>query len=385
MKECPECGENLADDAVHCGHCGERVEDQEEDKKQTMFGVGALSDEDLEAGSQGDGEGSEDFRLPSPGEMGVDGESEEARGETESSSGEESGRPGLKSGSDEDQPGALAETEALPSLDEGDETARQQEGSDLQEGRISSPGGGGEELGASPELSGESTPSDSEGSPFAGEDSQSPSGVEEQREPKTPEIGASSTEPSSPEPQSAGSVESDADEGRQMAETADIISEPGDEPDPTPRSSGGARATEEGPASEPKRPNERPESASKPGAGSPQRQGDDPSEPGTGRAGDQVDQQSASRDPTSEDERFGGGQPEPEQPEVPAGSGGPPEPQRAAGGAQGRELAGEQQPRSSADSGSDNKTLFVIVGILAAMFFVCAAGGAVLYFVGFPV
>lgn len=46
MKSCPECEEQIADDAVHCGHCGAKVE--ERDSKQTMFGVGAVDQDELE-------------------------------------------------------------------------------------------------------------------------------------------------------------------------------------------------------------------------------------------------------------------------------------------------------------------------------------------------
>jgi cobalamin biosynthesis Mg chelatase CobN len=46
MKSCPECEEQIADDAVHCGHCGAKVE--ERDSKQTMFGVGAVDQDELD-------------------------------------------------------------------------------------------------------------------------------------------------------------------------------------------------------------------------------------------------------------------------------------------------------------------------------------------------
>jgi cobalamin biosynthesis Mg chelatase CobN len=46
MKTCPECEEQIADDAVHCGHCGAKVD--ERDSKQTMFGVGAVDQDELD-------------------------------------------------------------------------------------------------------------------------------------------------------------------------------------------------------------------------------------------------------------------------------------------------------------------------------------------------
>jgi hypothetical protein len=95
MKDCPECGEQVADDAVHCGHCGSKVE-EERSEKQTMFGVGTVDADSLKSavdeaqgeagdsdaddrGSQddasaesGDDQGSGGFRLPTPGEAGAE-------------------------------------------------------------------------------------------------------------------------------------------------------------------------------------------------------------------------------------------------------------------------------------------------------------------------
>jgi len=108
MKDCPDCGEQVADDAVHCGHCGAKVE-EERSEKQTMFGVGTVDADSLKSAvdeAQGAGEsdetgedeggrdgeeggesaeesqtdeGSGGFRLPTPGEAGAsEGDDREA-------------------------------------------------------------------------------------------------------------------------------------------------------------------------------------------------------------------------------------------------------------------------------------------------------------------
>lgn len=376
MKECPECGENLADDAVHCGHCGAQVEEGEEDNKQTMFGVGALSDEDLEnLDDGGDSESDEDdgFRLPSPGEMEGGDESEKASREAQKS-GDEGGRPGLKGPSDDDDAAALAETEALPQLDEGEDAGRQQDGSDLQKGRLSSPGAeeGAQQLDAPPDLGDQSSPDDSGGSPFAGDDQQAQS-VGGQQGSTQAKTGESKTDTIPPEDQGAGAGTSGRGGGDQMADTADIVSEPGDEPEPAPQSGTSATGGGDSPQQAAGTP-----SGGGSGAGGRQQggRGQDqkpaqPASPGSDRG---AEEQAASRDPRTEDSRFGGGGAHAEQQQD----------QPPAGGVQGQGLAQEQQPQSSADSSSDNKTLLIIVGILAAMFLVCGIVGLAAFWMGFP-
>jgi len=377
MKQCPECGENLADDAVHCGHCGAQVEEGGEDNKETMFGVGALSDEDLEGIEEGgEGDDDDDFRLPSPGEMGGDDQDGEdrtdrgAEGAPDQGGGE--GRPGLKGPSDEDDAAALAETEALPSLDEQEDRGREQEGSDLEEGRISSPGpeSGEQEIGASPDLAGESSPAASGGSPFAGEDQQA-----QQVGGGGAHTGSSMTDSSPPEKQETGAGGDQSQPGHDLPDTADL--EPEFEESHGLPSGGGASSQsgrdDQPAAGTPEQDAGTSQAGGGAGAGTPgQRTGGagggppEQQEPGGAGGGEaEPDQHVASRDPMAEDSRFDSEQSGPRnQDQPPAGD------VQGAGG-----LAQEQQPQSSAQSSSDeNNTTLIIVAIVGAMFLVCALG-----------
>jgi hypothetical protein len=156
MKQCPECDENLADDAVHCGHCGARVEEGDDGgEKKTMFGLGTISDEDLEeaaeeakgdsseaGGDSGDGSGSS--RLTRPGETDAGGQTaESAETDTGPEAGDGGARLGLTDPDADSGSSALAETEAMPAVDDESGESREAD-SQLEGGRLSNPASGEE-------------------------------------------------------------------------------------------------------------------------------------------------------------------------------------------------------------------------------------------------
>src|SRR5690554_1026050 len=65
MISCPNCGKSVADDAVHCGHCGYKLEQVTSQK--TMMGL-ALSPEDLQKAIQEAGQRREETQQPTVAE-----------------------------------------------------------------------------------------------------------------------------------------------------------------------------------------------------------------------------------------------------------------------------------------------------------------------------
>lgn len=386
MKQCPDCGENLADDAVHCGHCGTKVEEEEKDSNKTMFGVGALSDEDLEKAAQQakkksenqrtqegakaspDGGDGGEFRLPTPGEMGDDkltqGNDGGSDGSEEQAETTDDGtRLGLKGPTDGDgDASAYAETEALPMVDD-DKLEKQQDGaSELEGGRLSSPTGEekqDQQLGSSPDLKADSAPPSGDSSPFVqGDSNQMARSTEESMGPVAsndraeqastgPTAGDTTPEsqmPSGKQSQGAGAT-GDTDSSLPGGSPTGDAASPAASPDTGP-----SETAAESPSGK----------AASSGAGS-----------DTAPAG--VNQGTTSQNPLSDDSRFGDS---PTQPD----SGGQDQPLAAGGtGSEIGQRPGQGQLQTTDDEGS-NKTLLIVVGILGVSLFLCAAVGLVGYF-----
>ena len=119
MKTCPECEEQIADDAVHCGHCGAKVE--ERDSKQTMFGVGAVDQDELEQ-AVADAKQAADRAE----EKLADEQQDDAEGLGNESTGSRIPRPDEVTGQHEQEEGTLSGTSSTVSASESsaDETAR---------------------------------------------------------------------------------------------------------------------------------------------------------------------------------------------------------------------------------------------------------------------
>lgn len=184
MINCPNCGKKIADDSAHCGYCGHELQQQE--KKKTMFGMAALSGDDLdkaiqqaEEAKKADKDAEKDtkpgggLKIPKPGE---------SRGSSSSSGSAGSGlkipKPGQKSKSDKDKAMGEAKTELLDRSqldsaigDEADQVEAPGTEADLQG---SAPMGGGSQFGAespsasqSPEPSQDQPdPAEASGAPF---------------------------------------------------------------------------------------------------------------------------------------------------------------------------------------------------------------------------
>lgn len=231
MKNCPECAEQIADDAVFCGECGTRVE--ERDNKKTMFGMGAIDADDLdgavqqakdEADQQGGGQRGKDdkggqgekkggFRLPTPGEVGEKSKKgsgapdEDVRNRPRT----ETSPKTLKAADEGATEEAFAKTEAMDALDEGDlggdgDADLDQALADLEGGRLSGPGQdeGRQDLDAGPELKEETSPSDLGESPFSGgaknQDRSGQSDQQDQRGESATQAGLGAATVESPSP-----------------------------------------------------------------------------------------------------------------------------------------------------------------------------------------
>ncbi len=135
MKTCPECDEQLADDAQHCGHCGQKLE--EDDAQSTQFGLGAVSpgdidlDEDEEESDEGtmgsdaagadpsDGSGPS---LPTPGEISDDSSPDDTSDSGEISETSPVDLTSSADGKSEDGEGAaFAKTATMSPVDEQDD------------------------------------------------------------------------------------------------------------------------------------------------------------------------------------------------------------------------------------------------------------------------
>lgn len=387
MKQCPDCGENLADDAVHCGHCGAKVEESEDDGGKTMFGMGALTDEDLaqaagEAGGEG-GDGDDNsgggFRLPRPSEM--DGEdADESEDRADSTSGSEEGeRPGLKGPAADSDASPYAETEALPSLDEGKSGKQQDASDDLKGGRLSTPSperGDVENLGASPDLSADSSPpSSSDGSPFAGDDEQPSSETDGRETARSAGPATTSQQGDSPVPEAAGGgvQEQSEEESEGMPETADMISTPEDAEEPAAEETDFDRKDTEReavPERDVRESRDTPEPREAPSREAASAPADESEQPRTATA--EAPDEKPSRDPLAEDERFAGPADEADEP--------------LAKGAEGNDIGKQEldmrDPASSPESGSNQKTLLIVGGIIAASLFMCVGGIFLAWFFG---
>jgi len=414
MKKCPECGENLADDAVHCGKCGSKVETSDDQgEKKTMFGMGTVSQEDLEQAADGaeaasaeaddEDDGDDGFRLPNPGDTGVGQEPDGGAGQEggvsggETDSGTRLGLKGPAADTEEDDAGAaLADTKAMPSIDtsEDEQSTKQEEAPELDGGRISSPGGdegGGVSASADVEVGGDRPGGES---PFAGDGGGRPSGVDR----NTHESGR-------PVPEGPGDPDSMADTtpdgGRRgpEAETAPTDTRPVDPsedgpagrdtaadagPSPAdvdsgggaPGAAGGGAGTEDdnqpvsgtatttgSRASQPSvsGPSDAPPGAG-PSAGPPD--GDDQRATSPDGQTAPVEQ---SRNALAGDDRFGGG--------------GSSQAQQMARGQGHQSQKPETQPGGEAvdDSGIDKKTLLIVVGVLFASGILCAGAAGLIY------
>jgi hypothetical protein len=185
MKTCPECGEQLADDARHCGHCGEQLE-KDDSAKKTQFGLGSVSPDQLDDvdldGDEGDstssgggvgGEtagGDDGPRLPTPGEIGG-GESGDIPGDDSVSDDVSDTSPvGLKGSDDEDDEGegpAYAKTATMEPIEEGEEDGGSGRSLSVEEGRLDSPDEGSSEVSSGPSLQDDEPQPEDDHSPFA--------------------------------------------------------------------------------------------------------------------------------------------------------------------------------------------------------------------------
>ncbi len=328
MKQCPECDENLADDAVHCGHCGAKVEEEAGGggEKKTMFGLGTISDSELEqAAGQGDEAeddgGSGSSRLPKPGETGA-GDDEPATEQTASApeTDDKSTRLGLAtSGDEDDDSAALAKTAAMPSVEDQDEQngESREADSELEQGRLSNPGSGDEgAVEAATEPDGEASIRDDDGSAFAGVGTPANSGTGTDR--NTQGDGRPMPDGPADEPSAGADTTPDSSVRGPEAETA-----------PTDQRPGAAADADD--------------------SGGQARRASAPAEADTAPPEDQDASGLAA------DDRFGDDELQP--------SGGTPA------------RAGQ-----SSEEGIDKKTLFIVVGILAASGFMCGASGLLVYF-----
>lgn len=75
MITCPNCGKQVADDTVHCGHCGHRIQT---DQKKTMLGMAAINPAELQkalaqgretAQQSAEGPDAPKLKLPTPGDV----------------------------------------------------------------------------------------------------------------------------------------------------------------------------------------------------------------------------------------------------------------------------------------------------------------------------
>ena len=411
MKNCPECDQELADDAVHCGHCGARVEEKKDDERnKTMFGMGGISQDDLreaaedakeKSASQGGGSSAEDsadsaeekqkdeggddggFRLPTPGEMGnapdeegSEADASDAAAVDDKPGGEGGTRLGMSELPD-DQKAGFAKTEALPEVGEeesGEEISTQGD-SGLGGGRLSSPGGdeasGG--MGAGPDRSDQPSPSND--SPFAVGDKPAPAGESGQ---SSEDIGLADTPP----PQSAPDL---ADETGAAGPTDPDPSPAGGaasaggptDPSPSGGTSSGVGPIDSSPGSSPSPaagPTDPDPSPAGAGAQGPSRSTTPDStgggadvatkEPGGGQADE------AAGGGLTNDARFGGDDDEPMA-------------NSATGSEVGqREL--EMDPPTSSDTGSGNKkVILIVVGILGASFMLCVGVGILAWALGY--
>ncbi len=136
MINCPNCDKQIADDSAHCGYCGHQIEEKQ--KKKTMFGMAAISGDELEdavekakqakeRGGGDDGGGAPKkpggLKIPKPGPSSANKSRADQKSSSTKSSGAGGGfkipKPGQKSApkddakNDEQDEAAWAKTERI--------------------------------------------------------------------------------------------------------------------------------------------------------------------------------------------------------------------------------------------------------------------------------